>query len=305
MRGWGNDGGSNAGGKEVGWGRHSSNCHLHIKGEDDPGRFSLEEAQALAETIRKRVPGIDDPCVLLPPVFNMDYWFATETQRQLAAILACIREEPNSDRRDFLKLAFSSVVRPVSRAGNMEVHLHVKVGKVIPNAVKLFEARLLDMVTRERHFRRDLPVSPPEVCIYTQDSRQLGATVGDNSIDFIFTSPPYGTGSKYASIYRLQIELLQLSRPKRPLEVSKDFASELTKCFVEMHRILRPGRKLAILYGTNRQFSAADVVNMATVAGFGFERSILCPVIDESKMVRGDYRRRVANEHLIIMTKPV
>ena len=108
---------------------------------------------------------------------------------------------------------------------------------------------------------------------------------------------------KYASIYRLQLELLGLGRPKKPLDSVKDFSAELGKCIAEMHRVLRPGGYLTLLYGTNRQFSSRDIANLAETNGFRLETTIACPVIDESKMVRGDYRRSMANEHLLVLAR--
>jgi DNA modification methylase len=291
-------------------GRHSvgvdilSIATLVSKVKTTPVQYSLAEARALADRIRLTLPTISNPKSVLPPVVNIDYWFPEETQRQFAAILSCIADEPNPDRLDFLKVAFSSIVRMASRAGNMEAHLHIKPRKPLPNAVARFQARLLDMATRERHFLEQLPSPRPHVEIYTRDNRDMADILPDHSLHFIFTSPPYGTGSKYASIYRLQLEFLQLKRPKKPLETSKDFAADLTGSFREMYRVLKPGRVLAILYGTNSHFSSADVAKMAEQAGFTFDSNILCPVIDESKMVRGDYRRHMANEHLIAMRKP-
>jgi hypothetical protein len=239
----------------------------------------------------------------LPPITNVDYWFTHETQRQLGALLSRIQQEPDADKRDFYRIALSGIVRPVSHAGNLEAHLHIKVGKPAANAFRLFRKRVFEMVTREEHFRSQLPSPTPRVTIFNTDCRDLTQSIPDENLDFIFTSPPYGNGTKYASVYRLQLELLGLSRPKRPLEAAKDFSGELTRAFAEMHRMLKPGKTLAVLYGTNKHLSSADVAEMASSVGFSLETTIACPVIDESKMVRGDYRRSMANEHLIVLRK--
>jgi DNA modification methylase len=242
--------------------------------------------------------------VNLSAIYNVDYWFLEHSQRQLAAMLAAADTEPDEDKRDFYRLAASCVVRPVSKAGNLESHLHVKAGKSIPDGLRLFRLRLMDMVARERDFSRLVaqPVAPTSV--HSGDSRDLTRLIADESVDFVFTSPPYGTGTKYASVYRLQMQLLGLEKIPGALETKKDFLGELRKCLSEINRMLKRGGKLALLYGTNRHFSSRDIAELSESVGLTLEDTIACPVIDESKMVRGDYKRSMANEHLIILSKP-
>lgn len=263
---------------------------------------TIDEAMAVADRAAEIFLS-DDLEVDLSRIHNVDYWFLPQSQRQLAAMLATAEEAPDLERRDFYRLAASCVVRPISKAGNLESHLHIKAGKAIPDGLKLFQLRLLDMVAREREFSRLVHRPIASVDVHGGDSRDLTALVPDESVDLVCTSPPYGTGTKYASVYRLQRQLLGLEKMDGALETKKDFLGELGKCFGEIHRMLRPGGRLALLYGTNRQFSSRDVAELAGSCGLVLERTIACPVIDESKMVRGDYKRSMANEHLMVFSK--
>jgi DNA methylase len=292
-------------------GRHSagidvlSMARFISKVKTTPVGISQEDAFAVADSAERIARRSSDLASTLPPVHNVDYWFSPESQHQLAAILRAIGKEKDRDRRDFFRLAFSGVVRPVSKAGNLEAHLHIKEGKPAANAFKLFRARLFDMVTRERHFTRDLPSPVPRVSVHEGDARDSRDLFPDDSVDLVFTSPPYGSGTKYASVYRLHMELLGLPRTpaKRALEGAKDFGAELGRSFADMFRMLRRGGTLALLYGTNKYFSSRDIATLAEKQGFRLQTSIACPVIDQSKMVRGDYRRAMANEHLLILLK--
>ena len=263
---------------------------------------TVDEAMAVADRATELL-FTEDLEVDLARIYNHDYWFAKESQRQLAAMLRAANEEGDPDRRDLYRLAVSCVVRPVSRAGNLESHLHIKAGKPIPDGIKLFRLRLLDMVSREREFRATVVRPTPSVDVYGGDSRDLTSIVSSDSVDLVCTSPPYGTGTKYASVYRLQMQLLGLEKLEGALETKKDFLGELRKCIEEIHRILKKRGRLALLYGTNRQFSSRDVAELCGDCGLTLERTIACPVIDESKMVRGDYKRSMANEHLMIFSK--
>jgi DNA modification methylase len=270
-----------------------------------PIEVTQEEAFAVADSAERIARRTQDLFATLPPVYNVDFWFSEVVQHQMGAILRAIGKEKDPDKRDFYRLAFSGIVRPVSRAGNLEAHLHIKLGKPAAHVFKLFRSRLFDMVTRERHFSRQLPSPVPSASVHDGDARDLSDLFPDESVDMIFTSPPYGSGTKYASVYRLHMELLQLPRttPRRALESAKDFTGELTRCFGDMFRMLKPGGTLALLYGTNKYFSSREIATLNEEKGFHLETSIACPVIDESKMVRGDYRRAMGNEHLLILVK--
>lgn len=265
--------------------------------------ISVDDAMAVADRAEELVQS-QDLAVDLSRIYNVDYWFTESSQRQLAAMLAAADEDSDPDRRDFYRLGASCVVRLVSNSGNLESHLHIKQGKKIPDGLRLFRLRLLDMVAREREFRRSLPVPASPAVVHAGDSRDLREMLGDASVDLVCTSPPYGTGTKYASVYRLQMQYLGLPKISGALETTKDFLSELGKCISEMHRVLKPGGVVALLYGTNKQISSRDVADVSAACGFTLERTIACPVIDESKMVRGDYRRSMANEHMMVFSKP-
>jgi DNA modification methylase len=265
--------------------------------------LSMDEAMSVVDRAVQIARSTSSSHHELPAIHNVDYWFTPDAQQQLAAMLVAVKSEPDSHKRDFYLLAISSVVRPLSKSGNLESHLHIKRGKPIPNGFKLFRQRLFDMVTRERHFARLLPPHVPKATVHDGDCRDLSALIPDEAADLVFTSPPYGTGTKYASVYRLQMQLLGLPKTRGALETTKDFAAELRKSFAEVHRILRSNGRFALLYGTNRQFSSRDIAALATDVGFDLVTTIACPVIDESKMVRGDYKRSMANEHLLILTK--
>jgi DNA modification methylase len=265
--------------------------------------ITLDEVMAVADRAEELFSS-HDLKVDLSGIYNVNYWFLEHTQRQLAAMLAAADTEPDSDKRDFYRLAASCVVRPVSKAGNLESHLHIKVGKSIPDGLKLFRLRLMDMVAREKDFARLVERPALPTAVHSGDSRDLTALIDDESVDLVCTSPPYGTGTKYASVYRLQRQLLGLDKVPGALETKKDFLGELGKCLGEIYRMLKPAGRLALLYGTNRHFSSRDIAELSEAMGLRLDDTIACPVIDESKMVRGDYKRSMANEHLIVLSKP-
>jgi hypothetical protein len=226
---------------------------------------------------------------------NIDHWFSRETQRKLAIILKMIGEVEDRHRR-------ASILRKCSTSQNLESHLRVRKGKK-PSDPIIFVQRLHDMVTRMNKYRSNLP---PDVSarVESADARTLSQRLGENSVDLIITSPPYGTTSKYTSIYKLSFDWLDLPRPQKPLENSKDFLHQSLLCMKEMYTVLKRHRHCCFIYGTNKDFSSSQIIGLAKEVGFQIAMAVSAPVIDASKSVRGDYRRGVPVEHILVLTKP-
>jgi DNA modification methylase len=276
---------------------------LISKVKTTPIEFELKRVPKIMEQIKETYSKLHEEDISLPEVYNIDYWFTKEVQRQLSAILKVVLAETDPDIKDFLRVCFSSIIRRVSRSTDMETHLHLKKGKPAQNALKRFEERLYDMSIRMAAYKKLLP-SGVKTQVICMDNRDMLNLIRENSVDYGFTSPPYGTGTKYASVYRLQMQLLQLDKPVKPHEQAKDFSLELGKTFTAVFKTIKPGGYFSILYGTSKSFSSADVLAIAREQGFIYKETILCPIIDESKMVRGDYKRSMPNEYLITVSKP-
>jgi hypothetical protein len=238
----------------------------------------------------------------IPAMHNIDHWFSPETQRKLAIILKMIGEVEDRHRRDFLTVTFSSILRKCSMSQNLESHLRVRKGKK-PSDPIIFVQRLHDMVTRMNKYRAMLP---PGVAarVDTADARTLSQRLGENSVDLIVTSPPYGTTAKYTSIYKLSFDWLDLPRPHKPLENSKDFLHESLLSMKEMYTVLKRSHHCCFIYGTNKEFSSSQIIGLAKEVGFQVALAVSAPVIDASKSVRGDYRRGVPVEHILVLRKP-
>jgi hypothetical protein len=132
----------------------------------------------------------------------------------------------------------------------------------------------------------------------------LSERTGVEVADLIVTSPPYGTTAKYTSIYKLSFDWLGLPRPRRPLEAAKDFLKEIEISLQQMFIALKSHRHCCFIYGTNKEFRSGQIIEIARDVGFQTALAVSAPVIDASKSVRGDYRRSVPIEHILVLRKP-
>jgi DNA modification methylase len=126
----------------------------------------------------------------------VDYWFSSQTQLELMALICEIEEICEPDLREFLLLAFSATI--ITKSGGVSLawdlahtrphKLNQGVAKSYRPAVKDFKKRLLKNVT-----------SLPEIAIGDRAFVHFGNAealpLQANSIDLLFTSPPYASNA--------------------------------------------------------------------------------------------------------------
>ncbi len=127
----------------------------------------------------------------------VDYWFGYETQVELMALLLSIEKVENTDVKDFLKLAFSSII--VTKSGG--VSLAWDLGHTRPHKLKQgkekkykpaipeFEKRVLKNVAGIRQN----PVAGRKKSIQWGNAESL--PLENESVDLIVTSPPYASNA--------------------------------------------------------------------------------------------------------------
>jgi DNA modification methylase len=155
------------------------------------------------------------------------------------------------------------------------------------------------------------------------DARRLLAELGDGSVDFVATDPPYNVQLRmtmaggrlaedhanrrtdYAMVSDLEADLANL--PDYPA-----FLDAMTGILGELHRVLRPGRYLALIvrdaYQDGRYvFTAADLAARAQDAGFVAKGDIAWYQAGSRLRPYGYPRSFVPNivhQHIVVLRKP-
>ena len=113
----------------------------------------------------------------------------------------------------------------------------------------------------------------------------------DNSVDYIFTDPPFGHNLAYAElnfiveafhgVFTHQLdEAIVSDYQKKDVE---DYRDLMYECFREYHRILKPGRWMTIVFSNSRA-SVWNAINesllragmiIANVRGFSKKQNVL------------------------------
>ena len=138
----------------------------------------------------------------------LDYWFFTETQRELAALVLAIREEFDPDLRNLLEVIFSSTIVTksggVSRARDLaHTRPHRVADKTPRRPIPLF-ATLLERAANA-YASVDLG-AVGENRIIAGDARDL--PLPNAGADLIVTSPPYANALDYMRAHKFSLAWL-------------------------------------------------------------------------------------------------
>ena len=273
-----------------------------------PVKISSSDVSLLLSNIRKSVSGKNSMTSFndYDRITNVRYWFDQKNLTELDSIYRCIEKVKNKKFRDFALLAFSSILRKSSNAKNAEQHLCLKKCKRLPSPLALFERKMSLMSEQMGVFYKNYGAGG-RAELHTGDVRELSSVIGEDVVDIVITSPPYGTGSKYTNIYRLSYEWLGLPKPhrSRTLETTSDFRQELKKALGQIHRVLKPGKFCFFVYGNP---STADgltgyAIKDAESLGFRFSGTISCPIKKTVARHSEKYTRFIPKDFVIILQK--
>ena len=206
--------------------------------------------------IDKKTPIIDSFVIeKLHP--NIRKWYHQNVIYELVAIKTKINAETNIQVKDFLIVAFSSLLRSVSNTtsgfGNLMINKNAPPKNRIFEKFSLAVARMLQSLT---DFNRVATNS--EVTIFNHDSRKL-EFINDETIDFICTHPPYMAAVPYAEYQKLSLWWLGYSqydleksliggRRSRP-DTPQRFFRDMEISILEMKRVLRKKKYCCITIG--------------------------------------------------------
>jgi DNA modification methylase len=134
------------------------------------------------------------------PLFaNKDYWFSEHVQEELALLSYYIQKiQVDENTREFLWVAFSGIILTKVSVANARDIIHSRhhyfAHQEQPKAIERFEKRIQLMRRQMDEFRK--------LCTDTS------VTV-DNSVDLVFTSPPYATALDYPRAHFLAVSWMK------------------------------------------------------------------------------------------------
>jgi DNA modification methylase len=188
---------------------------------------------------------------------NIPKWYHQNVIYELLAIRTKINAARNIEVKDFLIVAFSSLLRSVSNTtsgfGNLMINKNAPPKNRIFEKFSLAVARMLQSLT---DFTRVATNS--EVTIFNHDSRNL-EFIRDETIDFICTHPPYMAAVPYAEYQKLSLWWLGYSQydleqsliggGRSRADMPQRFFRDMEMSLLEMKRVLRKKKYCCITIG--------------------------------------------------------
>lgn len=254
----------------------------------------------------------------LPKFLNRDHWFKRRVLQELAIIQAHIDLVEDSDLKNFLLTAFSSIIVSVSnqesdtRYARKDKHIKKE------ETCRLYANKVNDMVGRMLEFRDQSTASWTRV--YRQDSRKL-AQISDESVDLVVTSPPYLNAYDYYLYHRIRMHWLgYYSREIQELEIGSrymhsdedrgagEYFANMRDCFGEVSRVLKGGRYCCVVVGDaikDGQYIKVDegFNQLMSEIGFAKQKQITYPLRKYTTSFTRGYKVGDKSGHVLIFKK--
>ena len=259
------------------------------------------------------------PTIQVKEIEGRDHWFQYNVSEEITHLLNRISEINNQNVQDFLKIVLSSIIVRVS---NQESDTRFAArDKGIPNnfTFEQFIKKGREYLKRIALFSTVVDKSTT-LTVLNADSRHLDM-IPSESVDIIITSPPYANTYDYYLYHKFRKRWLDLdvkfaqeneigsrreySSLKHPAE---QWTIDLTQCFEEMYRVLKPNHHAFIVIGDSviaKKLLKIDEVISDFVPAVGFEvkNIISTKLSDHSRMFNPNFTQKSKEEHLIILKK--
>lgn len=242
---------------------------------------------------------------------SIDELFTKRNLKALAILMEAIEEEENKNIKEILKLGFSSMLhlctkmmpvrptRPFSSVWNepsywfvphfMEQNVWQKFDSAVNGPQGIIRAKAesnqffnkIKIATTLKKFLDD----KYDIFIYTGSCLDLMSKIPDESVDFIFTDPPYDASIQFGELAYLWISWLKLDQNYlenlianeivRNERQEKDFTiyhSLLSNSFQKMFKVLKQNKYLTVTFH-NPTFKVRNATIRAGIfSGFDFEK---------------------------------
>ncbi|MEW6295498.1 MAG: DNA methyltransferase [Candidatus Diapherotrites archaeon] len=240
---------------------------------------------------------------------SVDQLFSKRNLIILSKILSLIEKTDDNKIRDMLKFVFSSTL---PQASKMMPYIKESVGKIckgwtvhsywVPtqhwelNVLIYFRLRFNEILRGKKesnqlikNYKEAKKFSDfndgANIIIKTHNALELTEVVTPNSIDYVFTDPPYGGSIQYFELSTLWASWLKMDLDYNDeitvnLHQKKDFGyyhKMLRASFKEIYQVLKPGKYMTVTFHSTDIKVWNSIIKAVVMVGFKLEKIIYQP----------------------------
>ena len=256
----------------------------------------------------------------LPDIPNLTKWFQDHVIAELCLVRHLIDQTTEGLARDAAWLALSRVIIRISNQDSETRYVSVRKELSPTIALRAYLESLRTVSRRLETAAIDLQFADAQFLI--GDSRNdLPKVVGENTVDFIVTSPPYPNATDYHLYHRFRlfwlghdpkalgkIEIGSHLRHQRNETGFEEYRNDIAHALEGCIKVLMPGRYAVFVVG-DAIFKGVDFSTSAAVAAaaseVGFDiLGIIDRPIHQTKRSFAKPGRRARSEQLVALRKP-
>lgn len=178
------------------------------------------------------------------------------TRRNLL-ILACIYEKIGSDNQ--LKFLFTSIVQRASKLFKWSKNQAGPLSGTLYISSCVFETSIFSLIKNKEKIFDAWKVDDGNTCVNCASLTDI-SNIPNNSIDYIFTDPPFGDNLMYSELSYIWECWLKVKTQAQTEAIMNKYQNKglleyqelMTKCFSEYYRVLKPGHWMTVEFHNSK-----------------------------------------------------
>lgn len=202
-------------------------------------------------------------------ITNVHHFFSKRT----LLVLACLYHKIGED--NILKFIFTSILQRASKLFKWSKNQAGPLSGTLYVSSLVYETSIFSLIKNKRKLFDSWRAENNLVCVNCASLVDL-SNIEDNTIDYIFTDPPFGDNLMYSELSFiweswLKIKTQTITEAIISTVQSKgllEYQQLMTKCFNEYHRVLKPGHWMTVEFHNSKNAVWNAIQESLNRAGF-------------------------------------